>query len=187
MNRRIALFRITIALGLFFLQAGLSKATAYQQIPLSVEELASRADCVVRGLVEGTSCHKDPAGRIYTRITFKVLETWKGQVAEEQLTLVHSGGEFEGRRVVMPGQVAYTVGQEAVAFLVINSRGEGVTVGLTQGKFRLWKDPATGAILAQNHVHNPAPRSNPQLQNVPSSDQPITLSELRRRVQGGQK
>jgi len=187
MNIKLSLYQLAAVLGMIFLLGELTNSIAFQQVPLTLEELANRADCVVRGLVEATTCQKDPEGRIYTRIEFKVLETWKGQVKADRLTLVHSGGEFQGRRVVMPGQVAYAVGEEAVAFLVYNPRGEGVTVGMTQGKFSLWTDPASGAKLAQNHVHNPVPRSAPKLQNQQLTSAPMTLSELRQRVQGGVK
>ena len=46
-----------------------------------------------------------------------------------------------------------SAGEEFVAFLVFNPRGEPVTIGLAQGKFHVWRDPQTGEKFANNLFH----------------------------------
>src|SRR5947207_3049369 len=58
-----------------------------------------------------------------------------------------------GRKATVSGQVEYGIGEEVVAFLVLNHRGEGVTLGLAQGKFHIGKEAETGERLVHNLFH----------------------------------
>ncbi|MBI2947143.1 MAG: hypothetical protein HYY23_05820 [Verrucomicrobia bacterium] len=156
--------------------------------PLSIRELATRAELVVHGEVLKTSCQRDPAGRVYTRIELRVREAWKGTPATNPLILVHGGGIIGGERVEIPGQVEYAVGEEVVVFLVLNPRGEGVTVGLAQGKFHLWKDEGSGNLLVRNPFHGTG--RNAAATHATASGEisfPFTLSALKALVAGIEK
>jgi hypothetical protein len=119
--------------------------------PLSIPELTARAEWIVHGRVLSKTCQRDAAGRIYTAVELRIEEVWKGAdlAAGQLLRVVHSGGTLGEERVAVSGQVAYEVNEEVVAFLRRNPRGEGVTIGLAQGKFRLEPDAATGTTLAR--------------------------------------
>jgi hypothetical protein len=119
-------------------------------IPLSLGDLTKKADLVVHGLVLAKHSEADSQGRIFTKVDLQVIEVWKGEVKSSPLTVVHGGGELNGRRSMVTGQVDYQPGQETVAFLVRNGRGEAVTLGLAQGQFQVWKDAVTGEKLARN-------------------------------------
>lgn len=69
------------------------------------------------------------------------------------LTIVQSGGTVGDVREEVSGEEQCGVGEEFVAFLVFNSRGEPVTVGLAQGKFHVWRDKPTGEAFAHNPFH----------------------------------
>ncbi len=131
-------------------------AAAVDMIPISIKQLTERADLVVRGTVSEKSCQRDPAGRVYTRVKLDVTEVLKGARATGPFTVVHGGGVLGVQRSEVSGQVDYQLGEEVIAFLVLNQRGEGVTVGLSQGKFHVWTDPASGAQLARNPFHGGA-------------------------------
>ncbi len=169
-------------LGLFCL-LGPSLA-AVLMTPLSIGDLTAKADWIVRGTVSSKSTHRDTAGRIYTRVELQVADVWKGGPEHNPLIVVHGGGVLGEERVVVSGQVEYRVGEEVVAFLVRNSRGEAVTLGLAQGKFQVWKDEATGRPCVRNLFHGgpePSPRSaEPKL----ASRTRLTLGELRDQVRG---
>ena len=49
--------------------------------------------------------------------------------ANKLFTIVHGGGILGDRRVIVSDQVTFQPGEEVVAFLVLNQRGEGVTLG----------------------------------------------------------
>jgi len=157
---------------------------ATQMIPLSLAELTARAELVLRGTVTSKTCLRDDAGRIYTRVELNVTEIWKGTLATNRFTLVHGGGVLGGQRAEVGGQADYQPGAEVVAFLVINPRGEGVSLGLSQGKFDLWSDAATGEKMARNLFHGGPPRGAAAARGIsPAGGGGLTAAELKRRVQ----
>lgn len=152
---------------------------AFLPIPLSVEELNRHADLVVRATVTGRECLRDEQGRIYTEVTLRVAETWRGQTAGPTLKVVHSGGILGKRAETTIGQVQYQPGEEIVAFLVHNPRGEAVTVGLEQGKFHLQRSSANTPLLASNPFYRGDPTVTPSRRTLGPS---LSLEELKRRV-----
>ena len=126
---------------------------ANETIPLPVAALSAKADLVLEGRVVSSTVQRDPQGRIYTKIDLQVAEVWKGNLATNHFTIVHGGGILGEERTTVSGQVEYEIGEEVVAFLVLNPRGEGVTIGLSQGKFHVWQDAATGQKMANNPFH----------------------------------
>lgn len=170
------------ALGLMLLL--IVPLSAVIMVPLSIPDLTAKSELIVHGTVLSKACQRDPEGRIYTKVEVQVTEVWKGTATANPLTIVHGGGTLGQERVVVSGQVEYEVGEEVVAFLVRNARGEAVTLGLAQGKFRVWKDSTSGQVLVRNPFHGgpdlikPSPTS-------PESDRPrLTLHELKDRVKG---
>jgi hypothetical protein len=155
--------------------------------PLSVAALTARADIVVQGVVRKTTCERDAAGRIYTKVELEVNELWKGAIAGSPLIVVHGGGALGTRQSAVSGQVHYHVGEEVVAFLVRNERGEGVTVGLLQGKFEVWKEPETGTKFVRNFFHGAGSGAAVSLQSANSSSTRLSLEDLRRQVREGSR
>jgi hypothetical protein len=178
--------RVSPLIGFFLLLSLALPAHALQMDPLSIEQLAEQSAVIVRGTVRSKSCQRDPAGRIYTRVELQIAEAWKGAMITNRFCIVQGGGILGDRKTVVSGQVEYDIGEEVVAFLVLNQRGEGVTLGLSQGKFHLWKDPASGEYLARNPFHGGVDGAEsglePHRRAVPSR---LTVAELKRRVHGG--
>jgi hypothetical protein len=157
-------------------------ACAWQGTSLDVGTMSRRADAVIRGQVLDRVCRTDDAGRIYTQVLLRVLEVWKGSNNRTELRIVHSGGQWQGETVRVTGQVQYDVGEEVVAFVVWNQRGEGVTVGLSQGKFSVIGDDMPSALS----VTPPKGRLDSPNQKTavrPSDSTVLPLVQLRRRVQ----
>jgi len=169
----------------FVLCAPIPPARAVQMEPLSVEQLARQSALVVHGTVLGKSCQRDPAGRIFTRVELQVVEVWKGEAATNRVTVVQGGGILGGQKATVSGQVEYGIGEEVVAFLVINSRGEGVTLGLAQGKFHVSQDENSGERLVHNLFHGEPGsqgRAVPRLDSL-ATQRRLSLVELKRRVE----
>jgi hypothetical protein len=150
--------------------------------PLPVEELTQRAELILHGTVTNQTCQRSPEGRIYTRVELQVSEVWKGSLTNHTFTVVHSGGTVGNIRTEVSGQVRYEVGEEVVAFLVLNSRGEGVTLGLAQGKFHVWQDKATGEKFAHNLFHG---ATEPAAAAGEKKTERLALKDLGTRVKGG--
>lgn len=158
---------------------------AGQMIQLSIDQMTQRAQVVVQGTVKNKSCHRDSAGRIYTQVELEVDKVLKGSAASGRFTIVYGGGRIGNQTSVVPLQVDYAVGEEVVAFLVLNQRGEGVTVGLMQGKFHVWTDPDTKEKLVWNpFLGRPGSAgSKAQLEARAGSEQ-LTLANLELQVKG---
>jgi hypothetical protein len=168
---------------LFLGLTGGSPVGAVQMEPMSIEQLACESALVVRGTVLRKSCQRDAAGRLFTKVELRLIETWKG-AARDNLTVVHGGGILGNRKTTVSGQVEYGIGEDVVVFLVLNPRGEAVTLGLGQGKFRVATDPRTGEQTVQGLFHGAdgSESAVPPAAGPPRRDR-MTLAELRRRVQ----
>jgi len=173
---RLTLLRLGIAL--CFLP--LISLRANETIPLPVSALSSKADLVLEGQVVSSTVQRDPQGRIYTKIDLQVAEIWKGTLATNHFTIVHGGGILGDERTTVSGQVEYEIGEEVVAFLVLNPRGEGVTIGLSQGKFHVWQDAATGEKLVNNPFRGQPERSASNRNQAKK----LTLATLKQSVTG---
>jgi hypothetical protein len=158
-------------------------STAVQMIPLSVEEMTAKSDLVLHATVKSKVCERTPEGRIITRVELSTVETWKGNLTTNTFTVVHGGGTVGNIRTEVSGQVDYEIGEEVIAFLVRNPRGQGVTLGLSQGKFNVWKDKVTGEKFAHNLFHGATKKQAAADKKAVK----LQLKELERAVKGGTK
>lgn len=149
---------------------------------LSIDRLATKSDCIVHGTVIGKSVQKDTEGRIYTQVRLHVQDVWKGKVKANPFVIVHGGGILGNRRDSVSGGVSYKLGEEVVVFLAINSRGEGVTLGMQQGKFRIWRDESTKQRYAQSLYHGGKPAKATAGGYRFPAQLPLTLEKLKRQV-----
>lgn len=158
-------------------------------LPLSIKELSHQADIIVQGVVTNKVCLQDEAGRIYTRVDLQITETLKGKEVGDSMSVVHGGGTLGDRRVEVSGQVEYGIGQEVLAFLVLNPKGQAVTLGLCQGKFEIWQDGTTGEKFACNPFHGTQPSTSAETarQSVASAPSPVRLglNALKEQIQQG--
>ena len=163
---------------------------AGQMIPLSIDQLTAKAQLILQGKVVSTTVQRDAAGRIYTAVALQVDEVWKGSLSTNRFTLVHGGGVLGDEVATVSGEADYELGEEAVSFLVLNQRGEGVSLGLSQGKFHVWTDPAKGEKLVHNRFHGLHPSAaNLSANSVPAAAtlNRLTLADLKQHVRGGAK
>lgn len=158
---------------------------ATQYVPLSIAELTDRADLVIQGTVASKTCLRDEAGRIYTKVEMTVTGVWKGSLATNRFIIALASGILGDQGVAVSGEAAYDVGEEVVAFLVLNHRGEGVTIGLIQGKFEVTVEPTTGAKLARNIFHGGHTGIQAQRQiQAGLAPTHLTVTDLKTQVQG---
>lgn len=177
--------RVRLAAAGFGLLLGLS-LTAVQMVPFELRELAAAADLVLHGTVASQSVQRDEAGRIYTEIHLEVLEAWKGDPGTTRFTIVCGGGTLGTERSEVSGQATYALGEEVVAFLRRNARGQGVTLGLAQGKFQVWQEARTGRKYARSVFigAGPAPAGGVERHTQSAADA-LPLESLKAAVRGG--
>jgi hypothetical protein len=172
-----------LVFAIFFALLTVPAARATQMFPISIEKLTSKAHVVLHGTVESKSVQRDPEGRIYTRIELAVTEAWKGEVKTNRFTMVQGGGVLGEEVARVSGQEEFLIGEEVVAFLVLNQRGEGVVIGLTQGKFKVARE-ASGEGFVHNVFHGVAPGRESR-GNEKGNAGKLSLGQLKARVQGG--
>jgi hypothetical protein len=163
----------------------LSSTQAVLFDPLTIEALTAQADVVLHGTILSRTCQRDGAGRIFTRVEVAVSEVWKGAIASTPMQIVHGGGVLGEEQSTVSGQVEYAVGEEIVAFLVRNSRGEAVTLGLKQGKFHVSTDQR-GVKLVASPFHGGVEASVSAAQSRfggAAIAGALELTQLRKRVQ----
>lgn len=158
---------------------------AARLVPLSIQQLTDRARLVLHANVVKKTVQRDAAGRIYSRIDLRIIDTWKGHTTTSSFVAVQSGGVLGEEITTVDGQEELTPGEEVVLFLVLNKRDEGVVIGLSQGKFNVTQN-AKGEKFAHNAFHGSTPA---QARGTDSSgkDQSsaLTLLQLKALVQGG--
>lgn len=166
----------------FLLQAGamalglVGYAAQAADIPLTpVEELARRADVVVRGTVTSLEARQDAGGAPRTEIELTVGETWKGALTN-RLTVVQGSSVLGRRQVRVLGEPEFRLGEELVLFAVLNPRGEAVTLDLARGKFTLKTNPVSNAVEAASD--GARVRGGVAL----PGQAPVEIGELHRRV-----
>jgi hypothetical protein len=160
---------------------------ATQFIPLTIEQMAEEAQVILHGKVLNKSTQRNEAGRIYTRIELQVTEVWKGRIEGERFTIVQAGGTLGDRRVAVSGQAEFTVGEEIIAFTVLNRHGHGVILGLAQGKFEVSHDPVSNQKQARNLFHGGPPPQPGRARSQLHAKQRLAVGDLKQRIQSGRQ
>ncbi|MHC4249712.1 MAG: PKD domain-containing protein [Planctomycetota bacterium] len=118
-------------------------------LPMSLEELVERSDCVLVGRVTSVAPRVRADGRdVETLVTISPERFLKGH-APGDVTLAVPGGRV-GRRVrVYLGAPRFRVGERVFVFASRGGDGAPFSItGFSLGKFGVVTDPATGAELA---------------------------------------
>src|SRR5262249_14982784 len=93
------------------------------------------SDAVVHAKVlSATSGWGKGGGQIFTAVTLRPIETWKGDPASE-ITVVVPGGSIGELSQTVSGMATFDVGEEVVVFLRVKSRGVYSMERLALGKF----------------------------------------------------
>ena len=142
--------------------SSLPAAWATSTLPISLEQLSTRAALILYGKVISNEVRKDEqSGRIATFTEFKVIDLIKGTAGNTH-TIKQIGGHLQGTGTIIriPGVPEYVTGNDYVVFLPEKSdHGFSSPLGLQQGSF----DVVTvngeqvvdnGHQLAVNPVHS---------------------------------
>ncbi len=147
MRRALAVTAAAAALG-----ALAAAAAASIVLRVTPRELADTANLVVEGRVATVDVRWDE-GRtcINTYATLAVERVHKGQ-AGGQVVVKVPGGRVGDEEVRVEGVARFAAGEEVMAFLWKDGRGEWIVLGEAQGKFLLTQEAKTGRRMAENSL-----------------------------------
>jgi hypothetical protein len=141
-------FKSLILLLLFFLCSAQSSFATTVTIP-SDDDMVVGARAILRGKVVAIeSSFDEHNGRIYTYITVKVQEVFKGQIAERKIVLKELGGQVGDRASVVFGNPQFKKGEKVLLYLDTWADGSLRTYQMFLGKFNIENDPLTGEEIA---------------------------------------
>jgi hypothetical protein len=133
------------ALAMIALGAELAHATLLAS--MTPRQMGERAQLVVAGKVSGAqSFWNEKRTKIFTRIDVAVDASYKGGT-QGSVSLLQLGGTVDGVRTTVDGAIQWRVGEEVLLFLEPYTKGTYQVTGLSQGKFRIERDAATGAAF----------------------------------------
>jgi hypothetical protein len=170
-----------------WIAGAIAQVHASQGVPLTLKQLAARAHQIIHATVVSKTCLRNERGEIYTRIEVDVSEVWKGP-STNRFVLVQAGGVLGEEAMEAVGQQEYQVGEEIVDCLMVNSRGEGVSIGAGRGKFSVSEDLQTRQKRVVNLFWHPPPttaRAASQGLGAARAKTVLGLDELRMELVGG--
>jgi len=160
--------RIIRILGLsVVIMAGAQFALATQLVYMTPRQMGERAELVVAGTVTATeSFWNEKRTKIFTRIEVAIDASYKG-AAVPTVSLLQLGGTVNGIRTTVSGAIRWRTGEEVLLFLEPYTQGVYQVTGLSQGKYRIERDPVSGAAM----ISRPA-LSGVKIGGAPSSAAP---------------
>ena len=142
--RRAARFMLAYA---FIIAMGSASASAATLIHLTFDEMTAQSSAILLGhCVSVSSAWNAAHSDIVTQNVFEVSEYYKGNLGQH-VTLTELGGQVDNWVSDYTGVPRFKVGEEAVLFLWTDPQGQHQVIGLTQGKFQVVRNTATGQIL----------------------------------------
>lgn len=142
-----------VLLATFLLGATAPSALATVVVPVSVEQMAREAGCVVRARVRASTSAWDEAHRrIHTLTEIEVLDVYAGPPMSTA-TIRTLGGEVGSVGMKVSGAPHFVAGEEVVLFLAMDRAGESrfTVMGLSQGKFVVDRSGADPQVRPDAH------------------------------------
>lgn len=142
--------RVPALIFLLLLVAGTATAAyATQAAFLTPQQMGEQSELVLRGKVAGVNSYwNDKHTKIFTRTRITVDETYKGS-GWAVVDIVQLGGTVGTVKSTVQGALQWTPGEEVLLFAEPYDTGSFQVSGFSQGKFKIMRDPRTGAAYVQ--------------------------------------
>lgn len=141
---------------------------------MSKSDLIKNADSIVIGKVIDKYSDWGMEGRyIFTYIRFQIIRSLKGTEEGGEVVLKELGGRVGNREMKVQGGARFKTGERALLFLKKGPGEYSQVVGLSLGKYRIFRD----LFSNQDIVENPM---NPEIHEYSGKMGKITMSGKRR-------
>lgn len=139
------------------LLAGVVAASSTTVIQPTFDELVSQAQIIFQGEVADRASEWEASSQgpsIITRVTFSVANVLKGQ-AGTTVQLTFLGGTIGDTTLTVSDMPRFLVGDRDVLFVSPDLHAVSPLVGFAHGRFRIIRDPVTGADEVRTHDGQP--------------------------------
>jgi len=149
---------------------------------MAVEDLTRRSSDVFYGQVISIETYLNADRRhVYTRISVRIDETFKGSLSRSQVvTVTQLGGEKDGVRSDYLGRAEFSEGETLVLFTTRVKNNNLIVVGLKQGKMNVVGGEVKRDLSGITFVER-TPDGRGFRQTTPRPER-MTLAELRTRI-----
>lgn len=135
---------ITALLGLTVIAA----ATTF--ITPNDDNLMIESRAIIRGkVISQGSAYDESTGFVYTYVKVRVKEVFKGNISTNTIILKEIGGEAGGHGTMVFSRPQFEVGEKVLLYLDTWPDGSLRVHDQFLGKFTIYKDKATGALMVQ--------------------------------------
>ncbi len=107
------------------------------------DDLIIGARAIVRAKVLAVNCSFDEQQRIYTYITLRVREVFKGRITDRQIVIKEPGGQVGAQGSIIYGAPQFKPGEEVFLYLDTWNDGSLRVHQMFLGKFSIIDDPQT--------------------------------------------
>ncbi|HVC20534.1 MAG TPA: hypothetical protein VNE16_10675 [Vicinamibacterales bacterium] len=168
--------RLALALALLGGGAGAAEATTMIAMPLPT--LTASAGAILQGRVTDVQSHWNASRtHIFTFATVHVTRYLKGNLGPD-VTVMEFGGEVAGMIQMIPGVPQFQPGEDVVLFLSLHSPMYPAVLALSQGKFDIVRDPATGQQMLSRSLYGASLQGPGDPLN-----RPLSLSAFENRIE----
>jgi hypothetical protein len=137
----MAVRKLVLAMLVVLVGACCARAAEASTRPISIEDLATRADVIVIADVADVRSHWNATRTmILTTIDLGVREAFKGAASNVHLTVTELGGTVDNIASVVPDAPRFRPGERALLFLSCRPDGGLGVTHLWQGKFDIEAD-----------------------------------------------
>jgi len=129
-------------------------ASATVVLQLEIEDMIPMSPVVVIGEVNKVEAsYNADKTKIHTRVWISPSEVLKGPKDLGTVVVKTIGGQVGDTFAYLPGAPKFTPGERVLVFLEPRKDGDGyLTIGFYQGKFKIFRDPATGRDMLLRDV-----------------------------------
>ena len=163
------LFNILLSAALYILC--LPSASATSLLPVSLEQLSTRASIIFYGTVINNQVKKDTqSGHIATFTEFEIIDLIKGDIKTGNYTIKQIGGHLKESKTVLRihGVPKYQMGNQYVVFLPEKSSlGFSSPLGLHQGSFPVSSINGDQVISNGQDLSHPLQTTNNNAVHIP--------------------
>ncbi|MFN0109891.1 MAG: matrixin family metalloprotease [Blastocatellia bacterium] len=163
--------KATLTLSLVYLLAAFNVASATSVIIPSDDEMIIGARAIVRGQVVSIGSQLDPERNIvFTYITLRIQEVFKGKIAIGEIIIKEPGGVVGARGSMIFGTPEFKAGEDVLLFLDTWADGSLRVYNWFLGKYSVVNSPRTGKLTVARDATNGRVSVLGRSQNGPITD-----------------